>query len=34
MHYILPAKLLKKKDKEAAEGPSLGPELKKPDAPT
>jgi hypothetical protein len=32
MHYILPAELLKKKDKEAGEGPSSGPEPKKPDA--
>jgi hypothetical protein len=33
MHYILPAELLKKKDKEAGEGPSSGPEQKKLDAP-
>jgi hypothetical protein len=34
MHYIFPTELLKKKDKEAGEGPSSGPEPKKPDAPT
>jgi hypothetical protein len=34
MHYIFPVELLKKKDKEAGEGPSSGPEPKKPDAPT
>jgi hypothetical protein len=28
----LPTELLKKKDKEAGEGPSSGPEPKKPDA--
>jgi hypothetical protein len=32
MHYIFPAELLKKKDKEAGEGPSSGPETKKLDA--
>jgi len=32
MHYIFPAELLKKKDKEAEEGLSSGAELKKPDA--
>jgi hypothetical protein len=32
MHYIFPAKLLKKKDKEAREGPSSGLESKKLDA--
>jgi hypothetical protein len=32
MHYIFPVELLKKKDKEAGEGPSSGPEQKKPDA--
>jgi hypothetical protein len=30
MHHIFPVELLKKKDKEAGEGPSLGPESKKP----
>jgi hypothetical protein len=33
MHYIFPAELLKKKDNEPGEGPSSGPEQKKPDAP-
>jgi hypothetical protein len=33
MHYILPAEMIKKKDKEAGEGPSSGLEPKKPDAP-
>jgi hypothetical protein len=28
MHYIFPMELLKKKDKEAREGPSLGPRRK------
>jgi hypothetical protein len=33
MHYTLPMELLKKKYKESGEGPSSGPEPKKPDAP-
>jgi hypothetical protein len=32
MHYILSAELSKKKDKEAGEGPSSGPEQKNLDA--